>query len=103
SEDILNGASSSTTIQFAIFNELEEQFSGSTSLTCFQHRRFSTIAALRRSTVGTDTAHIIVRGIDVPVVGLVIDRFTVPGTNTLSTSANNPYLEGGRDTTIIVP
>jgi hypothetical protein len=53
--------------------------------------------------VGTDTAHVIVRGVDVPVVGLVIDRFTVPGTDALSVSSNAPYLEGGRSANVFLP
>jgi hypothetical protein len=102
-QDLLNQIASSTTVQFAVISELEQQLSGATSVRCFDHRRFSALGFLRRSTVGTDTAHIIVRGIDVPVVGLVIDRFTVPGSNALSTSANEPYLEGGRSATINLP
>jgi hypothetical protein len=103
SEDLENQISSSATIQFAVINELEVQFSAATHLKCFDHRRFSTISPLRRSVAGTDTAHIIVRGTDLPVVGLVIDRFTVPGSTALSTSSNEPYLEGGRSATLTLP
>jgi len=103
SEDLLNGIPASSPIQFAVISELEETFSGSVGLTCFQRRRFSTIAALRRSSIGTDTMHLIVRAIDVPVIGLIIDHFEVPGSDALSTSANNPYLDGGRSATITLP
>jgi hypothetical protein len=103
SQDLVNQIPSSSPVQFAVINEFEEQFSGATGLKCFDRRRFSTIPPLRRGTIGTDTAHIIVRAVDVPVVGLVIDRFTVPGSGALSTSANEPYLEGGRPATVRVP
>ncbi len=72
-------------------------------LSCFDHLNFSSISALRRSNVGTDTAHVIVRGTDVPVIGLVIERFAVPGSNALSTSANEPTLEGGRSASVTLP
>lgn len=102
-QDLLNQVASSTTVQFAVINELEQQFSAATSLRCFDHRRFSGLGSLRRSAIGTDTAHVIVRGTDVPVVGLVIDRFTVPGSSALSTSSNEPNLEGGRSATVNLP
>ena len=103
SEDLEGQVAARTVIQFAVTSEFEQPFSGATMVNCFDHRRFSTVAPLRRGTVGTDTAHVIVRGNDVPVVGLVIDRFTVPGSSALSTSSNAPYLEGGRSATLIVP
>jgi hypothetical protein len=103
SEDLLNQVPASTPIQFAVINELEQPFSGSIGLTCFVRARFSTIPPLRRSTVGTDAVHAIVRGVDVPVIGLVIDRFTVPGSTAVSVSSNEPQLEGGRSATVILP
>ena len=103
SEDLEGQVASRTVILFSVINELEQPFSGAALVNCFDHRRFSTVAPLHRSTVGTDTAHVIVRANDVPVVGLVIDRFTVPGSSALSTSSNEPYLEGGRSATLIVP
>ncbi|HVO26303.1 MAG TPA: hypothetical protein VMW56_22035 [Candidatus Margulisiibacteriota bacterium] len=94
---------SSANIQLAVINELEQQFSGSTTVKCFNRINFSSLAALRQSSVGTDTAHLMVRGTDVPVVGLVIDRFTVPGSGAPSASSNDPNLEGGRPATVVVP
>lgn len=103
SEDLEGQVASRTVIQFTVISELEQPFSGATTVNCYDHRRFSTVAPLRRGTIGTDTAHVIVRATDVPVVGLVIDRFIVPGSSALSTSSNAPYLEGGRSATLIVP
>lgn len=103
SEDLLNQVAASTAVQFAVINEWENSFSGSIPLNCYSRRRFSTIPPLRRSTAGTETVHAIVRGVDVPVIGLVIDRFTVPGSGALSSSSNLPYLEGARSATIDLP
>ncbi|HYD48800.1 MAG TPA: hypothetical protein VEB21_10655, partial [Terriglobales bacterium] len=102
-EDLLRLVPAQSAIQFAVINEFEQQFSGSIGLRCYSRTRFSNIPALRRSSVGTDTVHAIVRAVDVPVVGLVIDRFTVPGSNLPAAAANNPFLEGGRSATITIP
>lgn len=96
-------AAAQTTVQYAVVNEFEQVFSGSSSLRCMDRRSFHTIAALRKSSIGTDTAHLIVRGVDVPVIGLVIDRFAVPGSGAPSVSSNEPYLEGSREATIQLP
>ncbi len=104
SEDLELQLPSAASVQLALINELEQRLSGSTNVTCFNRIPFSALFALRPSAVGTDTAHLIVRGTDVPVVGLVIDRFVVPGSGgTLSTSSNEPNLEGGRSATIFLP
>ncbi len=103
SEDLLTQTASRSTIQFAVFSEFEQESSGATTLACFVHQSFSRIPALRRSLVGTDTAHVVVRGVDVPVVGLVIDRFMVPASGAASTSSNEPYLEGGRSAEVNLP
>ena len=42
------------------------------------------------------------RGVSSPLVGLVIDRF-LGQNNTLHTTANEPFLEGGRESTVIFP
>jgi hypothetical protein len=103
SEDLEGQVAGHSTIQFAVMNEFEQHSSGAATLACYLHQPFHLISALRRSQVGTDTAHVIVRGIDFPVVGLVIDRFTVPGSGALSTSSNEPYLEGGRSAGVNLP
>ena len=102
SQDLLNQQPSGANIALAAINEFEQPFSGGTSVRCFNRLSFSSLPAVRRSTIGTDTAHLIVRGTDVPVVGLVIDRFTTAG-GALSTSANEPNLEGGRAAVVNLP
>jgi hypothetical protein len=102
SEDLENQLPSGANVQLSVINELEQRFSGATHITCFNRFSFSSISALRQSSVGTDTAHVIVRGTDVPLIGLVIDRFTTPG-GKASASSNDPYLEGGRSATIYLP
>jgi hypothetical protein len=102
SEDLLHQLPSGANVQLSVINELEQRFSGATHVTCFNRFSFSSISALRQSSVGTNTAHVIVRGTDVPLIGLVIDRFTTPG-GKASASSNDPYLEGGRSATIYLP
>lgn len=102
-QDLVNQISSTTTLQYAVINELEQVFSGSNQLKCMERRKFSTISPLKKSAVGTDTVHLIVRSVDVPVIGFIIDHFKVPGSGMLSTSSNEPYLEGSREATINVP
>lgn len=102
-QNLLFARATETTVQFAVINEFEQHFSGSLRLECMDRRSFSSIPSLRKSSVGTDTVHAIVRSVDVPVVGMVIDRFTVPGSGEPSTSANMPYLEGGRSSTVTLP
>lgn len=101
-EDLMNQIPSGTNVLFAVINEFEQQLSGGTTLKCFNRIRFSSVPVLRYTTVGTDTVHVIVRGTDVPVVGLVIDRFTTPS-GAVSASSNDPYLEGGRSADIYLP
>jgi hypothetical protein len=101
SEDLENQLPSGANVQLSVINELEQRFSGATHITCFNRFSFNSISALSRSSVGTDTAHVIVRGTNVPLIGLVIDRFT-PG-DKASASSNDPYLEGGRSATIYLP
>lgn len=101
SQDLELQTPSTASIQLAVINEFEQHLSGATNVKCFNRINFSSLAALRRSSVGSDTAHLMVRGIDVPVVGLVIDRFTVGSAP--STSSNEPNLEGGRPATVVLP
>jgi len=102
SQDLELQTPSSANIQLAIINELEQQFSGATTVKCFNRINFSSLSPLRRSALGTDTAHLMVRGTDVPVVGLVVDRFTTTS-GAPSTSSNEPDLEGGRPATVVLP
>jgi hypothetical protein len=99
-ENVIFGATT-TLVGLSIINEFEQFLSASVSLDCTVRRSFSAISPLRRSNLGTDTAHLIARGVSVPVIGLVIDRFT--GLGAPSTSANEPYLEGGRSAVVHLP
>ena len=92
---------SSTVVQFAVINEFEQHLSSSITVRCFDRRPFNAIAPLRRRSAGSDTVHLIVEAIDVPVIGLVIDRFNAGAG--ISASTNDPYLEGGRSASISMP
>lgn len=100
-EDLERVRPGRTAVQFAIINEFEQHTSGSVSLTCYLRERFSRMPALRRTTSGTDSIHAIVRAVDFPVMGMVIDRFQTAGG--MSVSSNTPYLEGGRSANVNIP
>jgi len=101
-EDLLTQTPTETVVQLAIINEFEQVFSSSYRLKCLSSQAFSRFITLSKSTLGTDSAHVIARGVSSPLIGLVIDRFN--GQNgTLHTTANEPFLEGGRDSTVIFP
>ncbi|MEO8602719.1 MAG: hypothetical protein ABI629_09090 [bacterium] len=101
-EDLLTQTPTQTTVQLAIVNEFEQVFSSSYRFSCITSQPFSKFIALSKSTLGTDTAHLVVRGVSSPLIGMVIDRFS--GQNaTLHTTANEPFLEGGRSSTVIFP
>ncbi len=102
-EDLLTQTATSTVVQMQIVNEFEQVFSSSTSFTCHGIKSFSSFTTLRKSTLGTDTAHIVLRGVSSPLVGMVIDRFVGGPDNSLHTSANDPYLEGGMPSVVIFP
>ncbi len=101
-EDLLFQVPTETTVQLAIINEFEQVFSSSFRLKCISSQSFSRFGTLGKSTLGTDTAHLVVRGVSSPIIGLVIDRFNGQN-NTLHTTANEPFLEGGRDARIVFP
>lgn len=104
-QDLLTQVPTETTVQMLIVNEFEQVFSSSYRQTCLgrpSDQTFSRFSTLSKTTIGTDTAHLIIRGVNSPLIGLVIDRFT--GQNgTLHTTANEPFLEGGRESTVIFP
>jgi hypothetical protein len=100
-QDLLTQTPTETTVQLAIINEFEQVFSSSFRLECHTVRSFSRFGTLSNSTLGTETAHVVVRGVDSPLLGLVIDRFQAFGQT--QTTANDPFLEGGRSSTVIFP
>jgi len=101
-QDLLLQIPTTTTVQILIINEFEQQFSTSYSVTCYDRRSLSEIAdTLNRSTAGTDTAQLIVRGVGAPVLGLVIDGVSLLGG--FGTAGNEPSFAGGRSATVILP
>lgn len=100
-EDLLNQVPVSTAVQLAIVNEFEQVFSSSFSFKCQTVSSFGRIGPLSRAILGSQTMHLVVRGVSSPLVGLVVDRFDALGQR--QTSVNEPFLEGGRPATIIFP
>jgi hypothetical protein len=104
SEDLENVVFPPTVIQFQVFNEFEDQFSASISVTCFARRRLDDISnVFTRSVLGTDTGHVIVRGVQSPVIAMVIDRFLTSGAMVPATAGNEPAVRGGRSAEIRIP
>lgn len=101
-EDLLDQTPTQSVVQLAIVNEFEQVFSSSYHLKCFSSLSFSALSTLGNGALGSDSAHLIVRGVSSPLIGLVIDRFSGQG-GTLHTTANEPFLEGGRSATVIFP
>lgn len=101
SQDLLTQTPVETTVQLAIVNEFEQVFSASFRFKCHTRQALSRFGPLQRAVLGTDTAHLIVRGVSVPLLGLVVDRFDALGQR--HTAVNEPFLEGGRSATIIFP
>jgi len=101
-QDLLNQRPTSLTVQLQVINEFEQAFSASISVTCFERRTLGeTTDLLVRAMLGTDTAHIVVRGSNGPLVGLVIDAVSFAGLT--STAGNEPSFQGGRSATVIFP
>src|SRR5215472_13650829 len=74
SEDLENLNTPPTVVQFLVYNEFEEVFSGSLSVTCSLRRVLDKISiAFQRPTLGSDTGHLILRGVQSPVLAMVID------------------------------
>lgn len=102
SEDLENLNTPPTVVQLQIFNEFEEVFSAPTTLTCATRRRLDQISiAFNRSTLGSDTGHLILKGATAPVLALIVDRFLTPPAP--ATAGNEPALRGGRSAEIRIP
>ncbi len=99
SQDLLLQTPTTVQVQFLMINEFESSFSASIGITCADRRTLGSIAStLTRATSGTDTAHVIVRGVTGPVMGLVIDHVPSAGT-----AGNEPSYQGGRSATVVFP
>jgi hypothetical protein len=102
SQDLLLQEPATITVQFLIINEFEQQFSTSISVTCFDRETLSQISgSLLRQTLGTDTAHLIIRGSNGPLLGLVVDGVAFQGKTGIA--GNEPSFQGGRSATVVFP
>lgn len=101
SEDLLTQTSTQPNVNFSIINEFEQSISAAIQFKCFDRRRLTDISStLDRNALGSDTAHLVVRG-GFSLIGLAIDRFTFNGAPL--TSANDPSFQGGRSATVTFP
>ncbi len=102
SQDLLLQVPATITVQFLIINEFEQQFSTSISVTCFNRQMLSAISgSLLRASLGTDTAHLIIRGVNGPLLGLVVDN--VPYQGKTGIAGNEPSFQGGRSALVVFP
>lgn len=101
-EDLLTQTPTESVVQMQIVNELEQVLSSSFRFSCIGTQSFSRFITLSKSVSGGDSAHLILRGVSTPLIGLIVDRFRGQN-NTLHTTANEPFLEGGRPATVIFP
>jgi hypothetical protein len=102
-EDIENVVPTMTVVQFVVVNEFEQQFSAATGVTCYARRTLRSIShAFTRDVLGTDTGHIIVRGVQTSVIAMLVDRFLTSG-GAQGTAGNEPALRGGRFGEIRLP
>ena len=103
SEDLENLVSPPTTVQFEIINEFEQHLSASISVTCYARRTLRQVSnSFTSATLGSETGHVIVRGVQVPVLAMLVDRFQTPG-GAAATAGNEPALRGGRTAEIRFP
>ncbi len=101
-ENLLLQTQVGVTVQIFIYNEFEQGFSTSYSFKCFDERTLTEVStALTRTIAGTDTAHLVVRGVGGPVLGLVVDQ--VPFQSVTGTAGNEPSFDGGRSATVTFP
>lgn len=91
------------TVQFLITNEFEQTLSASLSLTCSGIFRLADVPGgpFTRSVLGTDTAQVNARGVQGPLLGLVIDAVNFFGN--VGLAGNEPAFAGGRSATVKFP
>jgi hypothetical protein len=103
SEDLENLVAPPTTVQFEITNEFEQRLSASTTVTCYARRTLRQISqSFTRPTLGSETGHLVVRGVQVPVLAMLVDHFETPA-GAAATAGNEPALRGGRSAEIRFP
>jgi len=90
------------TVQFLITNEFEQTLSASLNMQCSGIYRFPDInMAFTRAVLGTDTAQVDARGVQGPILGLVVDAVNFFGT--VGLAGNEPAFSGGRSATVKFP
>lgn len=101
SNDLENIRPATTAVQFRVINEFEQLLSASMVVTCFDRRPLRRISAVfTEDFLGSPTGHVIVRGVQEPVTGIMIDHFT---DGAVSSSANEPFLRDGRSAVLRFP
>lgn len=102
SQDLINIVPGRTTVQFRLINEFEQTLSASMIVECFEQRTLQRISSVfREENLGSVTGQVVVRGVQLPLLGMIIDRFSV-GANA-ATAANEPFLIGGRSASVSLP
>lgn len=101
-QDLILQIPTELTVQFLITNEFEQTFSASIGMRCTGRFVFSDIGDFfTESALGTATAHISARGVQGPLLGLVIDQVNLLGVP--GTAGNEPSFEGNRSATVQFP
>ena len=101
-EDLRTQKPTALSVQFIVYDEFETPASSATNFKCFAQLSLGDISStLTKGIGGTDTAHIVVRGVAGPLLGLVVDA--VPFKGRTGTAGNEPSFEGGRSATVLFP
>ncbi len=102
-EDLQNLVPTTTAVQFLVVNEFEQQLSAATTVTCYARRTLRQVSQVfTRATLGSETGHLIVRGVQSPVLTMLVDRFETPD-GVRATAGNEPAMRGGRSAEILLP
>lgn len=102
-EDLENVIPATTVVQFRVVNEFEQVLSASTSVTCHNRRSLREISSVfTRDTLGTETGHMVVTGVQSAILAVMVDRFRTPD-NVPAVTSNDPFLQGGRSAQIELP
>lgn len=101
-EDLILQTPTKLNVQFIVINEFEQAFSASVGFECFDRRPLSEISTFfTRPVLGTDTAHVVLRGVGGGVLGLGIDAIEYDGS--IRTAGNEGLMEGSRSATVKFP
>lgn len=101
-EDLENQIPTSTTVQFSVINEFEQHLSASINVDCYKREFLRRISSVFTSnTLGSETGHLIVRGIQNSVTAMLLDRFETG--SAVASAANEPALTDGQAARIRFP